>query len=262
MRRAGIIAVVILASGRVAADLPSTVASVKPSVVIVGTFNPTSSPRFSLRGTGFVVGDGNWVVTNAHVIPDGTDADADKKLVVQIRMSTGPSRGTTGQGDLQVRQATVLEVNKLHDLALLQFDGAPAPKLVLRDSETVREGQSVAFMGFPIGGALGFSAVTHRGMVSSITPIALPSASSQQLNARTIASLRSGTFNIFQLDATAYPGNSGGPLFDPETGDVLGVINMVFIKGTKETALTHPSGISYAIPSKFVAELLQRRQTN
>ncbi len=82
------------------------------------------------------------------------------------------------------------------------------------------------------------------------------------LNARTIASLRSGSFNIFQLDATAYPGNSGGPMFDAESGDVLGVINMVFVKGTKESALTNPSGISYAIPSIFVQQLMQRRKAD
>jgi serine protease Do len=197
------------------------------------------------------VGDGNWAVTNAHVVPDGADFDPDAKVVVQVR---------TGQNDLQMRLATVLEVDKQHDLALLQFDGAAVPRLALRDSDTVREGQPVAFMGFPIGGALGFSAVTHRGMVSSITAISLPTATAQQLNARTISSLRNGSFDIFQLDATAYPGNSGGPLFDVDTGEVLGVINMVFVKGTKESALTHPSGISYAIPAKFVGQLIQRRK--
>lgn len=232
-------------------DVPQAIALVKPSVVVVGTYKLTNSPRFNLRGTGFVVGNGNWAVTNAHVIPEGADFDPDAKIVVQVR---------TGQSDLQMRQAKVLDVDKLHDLALLQFDGPALPKLSLRDSDTVREGQSVAFMGFPIGGALGFSAVTHRGMVSSVTPIVLPTATSQQLNARTVASLRSGSFDIFQLDATAYPGNSGGPLFDADTGEVLGVINMVFVKGTKESALTNPSGISYAIPSNFISELLQRRK--
>jgi S1-C subfamily serine protease len=246
-------------STAVCADVPETIARVKPSIVIVGTFNATNSPRFNLRGTGFVAGNGNWVVTNAHVIPDGAEADMESKLVVQVRVDP---KGQSAQGELAMRQATVLEVDKLHDLALLQIDGAPVSKLTLRDSETVREGQSIAFMGFPIGGALGFSPVTHRGMVSSITPIALPSATAQQLNARAIASLRSGSFNIFQLDATAYPGNSGGPMFDAETGEVLGVINMVFVKGTKESALTNPSGISYAIPSRFIQQLLQRRKAD
>jgi serine protease Do len=233
------------------ADLPEAIAKVKPSIVLVGTFKATNSPRFNLRGTGFVAGDGNFVVTNAHVIPDGPEKDPEAKIVIQVR---------TAQGELQARVANILEIDKLRDLALLQFDGAAVPKLTVRDSDTVREGQAIAFMGFPIGGALGFSPVTHRGTISSITAIALPSSNASQLNARNVASLRSGGFNVFQLDATAYPGNSGGPMFDAETGDVIGVINMVFIKGTKESALTNPSGISYAIPSKYVVELLARHK--
>ncbi len=234
-----------------AAELPEVIAKVKPSIVLVGTFKATNSPRFNLRGTGFVAGDGNFVVTNAHVIPDGPEKDPEAKIVIQVR---------TAQGELQARVANILEIDKQRDLALLQFDGAPVAKLTVRDSDTVREGQAIAFMGFPIGGALGFSPVTHRGIISSITAIALPSSNASQLNARNVASLRSGGFNVFQLDATAYPGNSGGPMFDADTGDVIGVINMVFIKGTKESALTHPSGISYAIPSKYVVELLDRNK--
>ncbi len=38
----------------------------------------------------------------------------------------------------------------------------------------LREGQVVAFIGFPIGGVLGLSPVTHRGIISAVTPIALP----------------------------------------------------------------------------------------
>ena len=234
------------------AALPDAIAKVKPSIVLVGTFKATNSPRFTLRGTGFVVGDGNFAVTNAHVIPEGLEKDPESKIVIQVR---------TPQSELQARVATILEIDKLRDLALLQFDGPAVPKLTIRDSDTVREGQSIAFMGFPIGGALGFSPVTHRGIISSITAIALPSSNASQLNARNIASLRSGGFNVFQLDATAYPGNSGGPMFDADTGEVIGVINMVFVKGTKESALTNPSGISYAIPSKYVADLLSRHKS-
>lgn len=241
------------------ADLPGAIARVKPSVVIVGTFKSTNSPRFGLKGTGFVVatgnqGRGNLVITNAHVLQQPADKDPEAALVVQIRV---------GQHDLQMRAAVVLEVDPLHDLALLRFDGPAAPALSVRDSGMVQEGQAVAFMGFPIGGALGFSPVTHRGMISSIAAAALPTPTAQQLNQKTIRSLRGGgSFNIFQLDGTAYPGNSGGPLFDPDTGDVLGVVNMVFIKGTRESALTNPSGISYAIPSGFVLQLLERSKTN
>ena len=108
--------------------------------------------------------------------------------------------------------------------------GPALPALKLRKAESVREGQLVAFTGFPIGGALGFSPVTHRGMVSSITPIALPAANARQVNEKLVRLIKSGPFNIFQLDATAYPGNSGSPVFDASSGEVIGIINMVFIK--------------------------------
>ena len=37
------------------------------------------------------------------------------------------------------------------------------------------------------------------------------------------------------------------------------MINMVLVRGTRESALTNPTGISYAIPVRFVRELLQAR---
>lgn len=237
------------------ADMQSVIAKVKPAVVIVGTFKNTNSPRFGLRGAGFVVGNGNTIITNAHLIEQAvSDGDKDFSWVVMVGLD---------KKELQMRAAVILEVDAVHDLALLSFDGPPAPSLVMRDSRLVQEGQSVAFMGFPIGGALGFSPVTHRGIISSIVAFSLPSASAQQLHERTVRTLRSGVnFDVFQLDGTAYPGNSGGPLFDPDTGEVLGVVNMVFVKGSRESALSQPSGISYAIPSQFILQLLKERKLN
>jgi serine protease Do len=114
-------------------------------------------------------------------------------------------------------------------------------------------------MGFPIGGALGFTPVTHRGIVASVTAIALPAPTAQSLNPQAVNRLRQGSFDIYQLDATAYPGNSGGPVLDAGGGQVIGVINMVLVRGSKETALSQPTGISYAIPVRFVTELLNQR---
>jgi S1-C subfamily serine protease len=74
-----------------------------------------------------------------------------------------------------------------------------------------------------------------------------------------VRQLRQGSFDIYQLDATAYPCNSGGPLLNAETGEVVGVINMVLAKVTKESALNQPTGISYAIPARFVEELIGRK---
>jgi S1-C subfamily serine protease len=231
-----------------AADrLPSAIERIKPSILAVGFYKETQSPRFGFRGTGFVVGDGTLLVTNAHVVERGDKTTDDGTVVVL-------SREDGGQG--RIRRAKVIELDRAHDLALLRFDGSPLPPLHLGKAGSVREGQSVAFLGFPLGGVLGFAPVTHRGIVSSITTVALPSPSARQLDDRTISRIREGSFEMLQLDATAYPGNSGGPLFDEETGEIVGVVNMVTLKGTRESALTHPSGISYAVPVEFVLRLL------
>jgi S1-C subfamily serine protease len=77
------------------------------------------------------------------------------------------------------------------------------------------------------------------------------------LNARAIAKLREGNFEVLQLDATAYPGNSGGPVFDAESGTVLAVLNMVMVKSSRESALSQPTGISYAIPVRHLLALME-----
>ena len=237
-----------LASAGASAALPELIRQVKPSVVVIGTYAKTRSPAFIMRGTGFVVGDGNTVATNAHVLPETLDAATGETLLVQV---------LPGQSGTQPRPARPLARDAAHDLALLRIDGPALPPLALQSDAAVSEGQSVAFVGFPIGTALGLSPVTHRGIISAITPIALPSATANQLNEKVIKRLRTGSFEVYQLDATAYPGNSGGPLLDVERGEVIAVINMVFVKGTKESALTQPSGITFAVPVRYLNDLLR-----
>ena len=216
----------------------------------VGLYNELSNPRFTFRGTGFVVGDGRTLVTNAHVVPEETAAL--QQLALQL-----PGNRKAGQDTaLETRKLTLLRLDRTHDLALLRLDGPPLPVLALADDDSGQEGQAVAFIGFPIGGLLGFSPVTHRATLSSITPIALPPPNARLLDAAAVARLRQGPFDIYQLDGTAYPGNSGGPLLDIDSGRVLGVINMVLVKNSKESVLSSPSGISYAIPVRFVRALL------
>ncbi len=239
--------VCLLLAGIVQADLADTVARIKPSIVVVGTFSKLRSPQFVMRGTGFVVGDGTLIATNSHVVPEVAGATGQDSLMVLTR---------SGSEESKPREAQLLVRDTQHDLALLRLKGPALNALALRPSDTVREGQAIAFTGFPIGGALGFSPVTHRGIVSSITPIVLPGGNAGELKDTSIRRLRSGAFPIFQLDATAYPGNSGGPLFDSETGEVIGILNMVFVKESKESVLEKPSGISYAIPANHLSELL------
>ena len=194
------------------------------------------------------MGDGLSVVTNAHVIPAVLDEEHKESLQVTI------GKGTS----TEYRDAVLVTIDRLHDLALLKISGTPLPALRLGDSTTVREGQMLAFTGFPLTIILGFHPVTHRAMVSAITVVATQAPSSHTLDAKAIIQLQRNAYEVFQLDGTAYPGNSGSPLYDPETGAVLGVINKV-VNATKESAITNPSGITYAIPGNFVRALLETK---
>lgn len=244
LRAAAFAAAVSGLAGPARAGLPEVIATAKPSVLPIGTFDALASPRFRFRGTAFVVGNGRYAVTNVHVVAGAAAA----RLALQVPQ---------GEGRFDWRMAEVVQQDRAHDLALLRFDGAPLPALPLGAAAGVREGHAVALIGFPIGGVLGFQPVTHRGVVAAIAEIALPAANAAELNDRALIQLRRGSFEIYQLDATAYPGNSGGPVLDAETGEVLAVINMVLTKGGRESALAHPSGISYAIPVRFLHPMVE-----
>lgn len=237
------------------ADLRAVVARARPSVLPVGTYSATANPRFGFRGSGFVLGDGHLLATNAHVLPAGAQAESGQRLAV-LAQSAAPGREA---GDL--RFATLVALDRAHDLALLRLDGPPLVPLALAGAARVAEGQAIVLMGFPVGGALGFAPVTHRGIVASITTAALPAPSAAQLDPRALARLRAGNAEVLQLDATAYPGNSGGPVLDVDTGEVIGVVNMVLVRGSRETALSTPTGITYAIPVQYLHALLQEART-
>ena len=228
-----------------AQNLPDTIARVKAGVVGIGTVQPTRRPPVNLLATGFVVADGNHVVTNAHAVPDEIAAGSREFLAV-----------LTGEEHGMAYPAKVIRTDKVHDLALLHFSGRSLPAFRLGPSREVREGELYAFTGFPLGMLLGMRPVTHRGIVSAITPIAIPQITPKLLDPAMIKRLRD-PYDVYQLDATAYPGNSGSPLYAPETGEVVGVINKVFVEESKEAALEKPSGITYAIPVRYVNELLR-----
>jgi serine protease Do len=229
------------------ADLPDTIERNKVSVVAIGTYDKSRSPPLFYRGTGFVVGGGTLVATNAHVLPDPAKTGSNESLVV-ITFSA--------PGTPQLRQATVAAADTTHDLAVLRISGEPLPPLLLQESPAVREGQVFAFTGFPLGNLVSLSAVTHRAMISSITPLVLPSATSQQLNENTLRRLKTGNIPVLQLDAIAYPGNSGSPLYDMGTGRVIGVISMILVRDTREVTARQAAGISFAIPVQFLQQLL------
>lgn len=250
-RMLGVMLAGVLALGVPAAaiaDLPATVVRIKPSIVAVGTFQRTRNPSFAFHGTGFAVGNGRLIATNAHVLPEKIATDKFETLA--IATISGNS------GSIEVRPAKQVELDKGRDLAVLAIEGNSIPVLSLAERGQVNEGQEVAFTGFPIGNALGFFPVTHRGIISAITPIGIPQSRARELDPALIRRLANDPFRVYQLDATAYPGNSGSPLYDPVTGQVIGIVNMVFVKSTKERVLSDPSGISYAIPVEYLAAMI------
>ena len=230
-----------------AADLVDIIARIKPSIVAVGTVEKLRSPTAVIRGTGFAVGNGKYVLTNAHVVDGEVEAESGEQLAVF----------GGGAEEPEVHMAEVVAQDKEHDMALLSISGTPLPALVMGDATKVREGEQYAFTGFPLGMMLGLYPVTHRAGISAITPIAVPANSGHELTALQIMQLRK-SYKVFQLDATAYPGNSGSPLFDPSNGRVIGVINKVFVQESKEHAIDRPSGISYAMPIEYGKALLQK----
>ncbi|MCW8885804.1 MAG: serine protease [Motiliproteus sp.] len=238
---------IVFCSQALAEGFPSVVKKIKPSIVGVGTYLPTRRPPAKLLGTGFVVGSGQRIITNNHVIDKNLDHDKRERLVVFSRADDGKTKLLTTR---------ILSKDVGNDIAVLGI-AEKLPALTLSRSAMAEEGEEVAFTGFPIGAVLGLYPVTHRGIISSLTPIAIPAPSSGSLNAQKIARLRNPTL-VYQLDAIAYPGNSGSPLYDVRNAEVIGVLNMVHVKSTKEDVLSKPSAISYAVPIKHAVKLVDK----
>lgn len=139
--------------------------------------------RSSALGSGFVISEDGFIVTNNHVI-DGADE-------VTIEFFNG--------GELP---ATVVGTDPNTDIALLKVDAEEAlPFVSFGDSDIARVGDWVMAMGNPLGQGFSVSA----GIVS---------ARNRAL---------SGTYDDYiQTDAAINRGNSGGPLFNMD-GDVVGV---------------------------------------
>lgn len=236
----------LLITQAVRAEFVDVVAKVKPSVVGIGIHTPTSRPQNILRGTGFIIGNGNYVVTNAHVLPKELDENLLQKMAVFI----GSGKQAT------VRKAEIVVTSELYDLAILKISGTSLPAMSLADGTFIPDGSFIAFTGFPIGAVLGLYPVTHRGMIASTTPTVIPVQSAGQMTVKMLKRMRN-PYLVYQLDATAYPGNSGSAMYDMKTGKVVGIINKVFVQETKEAVISKPSGITYAIPVKYLHQIIK-----
>ena len=228
------------ASDNALADL---IESIWPSVVAVGTYYFNDVPKARLLGTGFVISNGNRIVTNHHVV----SGIIQKKRQAYLRIF---HRSFDPKGI----RVNILDVDKFHDLAILGKAGPPLPALKVADNNGIREGHPILFCGYPIGLVLGLHMTSHTGIISAIAPLVRPSPSARVIDGSIIRHLND-PYNVLQIDATAFPGNSGSPVIRIATGEVVGVISQTFIKGKKEHVLSDPSGITYAIPAEFIKKL-------
>lgn len=230
-----------------AQDLADIVGTVKPSVLGVGSISYARRPAGEFLGTGFVVLTGKHAITNAHVVSSVELKGSSEDPFLAVFVGSGER--------VEARRAYLIELDPEHDLALIGFEGEPVKPLPLAPEHPVREGELLAFTGFPLGTLLGLYPATHRGIVASIAPIAQPVRNG--VGSRETVGIGAPSYDVYQLDATAYPGNSGSPVFRPTDGAVVGVINKVFVRGDRDQARERPSGITYAIPVRHVESLLK-----
>ena len=144
--------------------------------------------RGQAYGSGFIISEDGYVVTNAHVI--------DKADTITVKLD-----------DKRELEAKVIGVDKLSDIALLKIEAKGLPTATFGDSDKLDVGQWVVAIGAPFG--LDYTAT--QGIVSALS-----------------RSLPADTYVPFiQTDAAVNPGNSGGPLFDLK-GQVVGVNSQIY----------------------------------
>src|SRR5882757_1382887 len=158
------------------------------------------------QGSGFILDKQGHILTNNHVI--------DNAQRVEVQLS-----------DKHKYKATVVGVDKGHDLALLQISNAPdLQPATLSESTSLTVGQRV----YAIGNPFGLSGTMTRGIISAIRSLRGPSNSPIE--------------DAIQTDAAVNPGNSGGPLLNSR-GEVIGITTLIANNGADQS-----SGIGFAIP--------------
>lgn len=190
---------------------------VTPTVVGVSTIRQRSSPgsiprqgRFKVpgAGSGVVIHEDGYIVTNNHVINNGVEAEvhfSDQSTLVAKIVAQDPDT----------------------DLALLKVEtDRKLPSATFGDSSTVKVGQWVLAVGNPFG----LDRTVTLGVVSGI--------GRENMNL-------SRYENFIQTDASINPGNSGGPLFNLR-GEVIG-INTAIINFAQGIGFAIPSNMASRI---------------
>jgi S1-C subfamily serine protease len=191
-----------------------------PGVVFIRAKISEGGQSGEASGSGFVIGRGGSIVTNAHVVGNAK--------TVSVKFS-----------DSKIATAKVAGADPSTDLALLLVDpeGLDLHALKLGSSKDVAVGDPALAIGNPFG----LERTLTTGVISAVQ--------------RQIPSLQEGFAigNVLQTDAAINPGNSGGPLLDAR-GRVVGVNSQIRTNGTDNSNI----GIGFAVPIDAAKEVIPR----
>ena len=193
--------------------------SAKDSVAYITTGSGT--------GSGFVVSNDGYLVTNAHVI-EGANGQIKAKI-----------------GDGKTLDAKLVGEDASTDLALLKVTASNLKPLQLADSSGVEVGDDA----YAIGNPFGLDRTLTVGVVSALQ--------------REISSPNGFSIDdVIQTDAAINPGNSGGPLFN-SAGQVIGVNSQIESTGSSSSGGQAGNvGIGFAIPSNTVKSVVEQLRAN
>ena len=170
-------------------------------------------------GSGFIISEDGYIVTNYHVI-DGATA-------IKVTLNNG-----------ETYDATLVGGEELNDVAVLKVDGVSGLKsVVLGDSDDLVVGETVCTIGNALG-TLSFSLTS--GAVSA--------------TGRSVTMSDGTVMNMIQTDCTINSGNSGGPLFD-SYGRVAGITSAKLSNNGQSSEATI-EGIGFAIPINDVIGII------
>lgn len=180
-------------------------------------YGPYSGTATS-AGSGFVISDNGYIVTNYHVI-DGAEA-------IKITFYDGSEY-----------EATYVGGEESNDVAVLKIDASGLKPVVLGDSDTLMVGETVSTIGNALG-SLSFSQTS--GAVSGL--------------GRSVTYSDGSIISMIQTDCTINSGNSGGPLFD-QYGRVAGITSAKY-SNNADSSSASIENIGFAIPINDVKAII------
>ena len=195
----------------------------------VNIFGQTTTSAAS--GSGFVLTQDGYIVTNYHVIEDAVD---DSSVSIEVSFADGTQY-----------TATLVGGEQDNDVAVLKIDATGLQPVTLGDSDQLVVGESVYTIGNPLG-ELTYS--LSDGLVSALDRLITTSGTNPVTNQKETI-----TLNVLQTNCAINPGNSGGPLFD-SYGNVVGVVNA---KYTETSSGVSAEGLGFALPINDLKDIIE-----